>query len=95
MNLDLLGDESSGLAALSGIRPFQEQQLGLMEDIHQHREFSINQWLQTLLESVYDILDSPKHTKFEHIKNSTMDINTETKNLFLVHRNKLLCPFIT
>lgn len=93
MNLDLLGDEPSGLAALSGIRPLQEQQLGLMEDVHQHREFSINQWLQTLLESVYDILDSPKHTKFEHIKNSAMDIKTsvETKDLFLVHRNKLKC----
>lgn len=93
MNLDLLGDEPSGLAALSGIRPLQEQQLRLMEDVHQHREFSINQWLQTLLESVYDILHSPKHTKFEHIKNSTMDIDTsvETKDLFLVPRNKLKC----
>lgn len=93
MNLDLLGDEPSGLAALPGIRPLQEQQLGLMEDVHQHREFSINQWLQTLLKSVYDILDSPKHTTFEHIKNSTMDIDTsvETKDLFLVHRNELKC----
>lgn len=93
MNLDLLGDEPSGLAALSGICPLQEQQLGLMEDVHQHREFSINQWLQTLLKSVYDILDSPKHTKFEHITNSAIDIDTsmEIKDLFLVRRNKLKC----
>lgn len=79
MNQDLLGDEPSGLAALSGVRPLQEQQLGLMEDVHQHREFSINQWLQTLLESVDDILDSPKHTKYEHIKNSVMDIVTRAE----------------
>lgn len=93
MNLDLLGDEPSGLAALSGIRPLQEQQLGLMEDVHQDREFSINQWLQTLLQSVYDILESPKHTKFEQIKNNALgsDTSVETMDLFLVHRNKLKC----
>lgn len=62
-NLDLLGDEPPGLAALPGIRSLQEQQLGLMEDVHQHREFSVDEWLQTLLESVDDILDSPGHTQ--------------------------------
>lgn len=53
---DLLGNESSGLTALSDVCSFREQQLRLMEDIHQHRELSVHQWLQTLLQSVYDVL---------------------------------------
>lgn len=53
---DLLGNESSGLTALSDVGSFREQQLRLMEDIHQHRKLSVHQWLQTLLQSVYDVL---------------------------------------
>lgn len=53
---DLLGNESSGLAALSNVGSFREQQLWLMENVHQHRELSVHQWLQTLLQSVYDVL---------------------------------------
>lgn len=57
-----LGYEASGLAALPGVCAFQKQELGLVEDIHQHRELSIHQWLQTLLQSVNDVLDTHKHT---------------------------------
>lgn len=56
---DLLGDEASGLAALPGVGALQEQELRLVEDVHQHRELRVHQRLQALLQSVDDVL---RHT---------------------------------
>lgn len=61
-NLDPLGYKPSGLAALPGVCPFQEQKLRLVEDVHQHRELSVHQWLQTLLQSVNDVLKTEEKT---------------------------------
>lgn len=55
-NRDLLGDEASGLAALPRVGSFHEEKLGLVEDVHQHRQLGVDQWLQTLLQSVDDVL---------------------------------------
>lgn len=65
-NLNLLGDKASGLTALPSVCSLQEQQLGLVEDIHQHGELSIHQWLQTLLQSVNNVLDTCTETQNVH-----------------------------
>lgn len=51
-----LRDEASALAFPSSVCVFGEEQLWSMQYVHQHRELSLNQGPQTILQSRHDVL---------------------------------------
>lgn len=53
---DSLRYEASWFTAWSSICAFQEQQLRLVQHIHEHWQLCINQWHHTILQCVNDIL---------------------------------------
>ncbi|KAK0153639.1 hypothetical protein N1851_004576 [Merluccius polli] len=49
--VNLLGDEAARLTAVAYIAPLQEEQLWLVEDVHEDGQLSVHQRLQALLQS--------------------------------------------
>lgn len=51
-----LGQEAPALAALVGLAALQEEQLGPVQDVHQHGQLGLHQRLQALLQGRDDVL---------------------------------------
>ena len=59
-----LGQEAPTLTALVGLTALQEEQLGPVQDVHQHGQFGLYQGPQPLLQGRDDVLERARHSHY-------------------------------